>query len=192
MGQFSDIGGALALDFVNTRPMREGGPFERLATFDDVLRWCVQFHVLSPASARRLGGAKGERTIRTVHKLREALRAALEAQVKGRPRWRPLIVEINAALARSPRIGAVTMGAAELTFSFEPIAPQLDDIPALLAERIAEFVLSPDAHRARACAADDCVLWFLDSTRNRSRHWCRMETCGARAKARAYYRRKKG
>lgn len=45
------------------------------------------------------------------------------------------------------------------------------------------------AGRVRECAAPSCGALFLDTTRNRSRRWCSMEVCGARAKASAYYRR---
>lgn len=44
--------------------------------------------------------------------------------------------------------------------------------------------------RVRVCAADDCEAVYVDTSRNRSRRWCSMERCGARAKASAYYRRR--
>jgi len=43
--------------------------------------------------------------------------------------------------------------------------------------------------RVRECAAPACFVVYLDTSRNRSRRWCSMERCGARAKASAYYRR---
>jgi predicted RNA-binding Zn ribbon-like protein len=46
--------------------------------------------------------------------------------------------------------------------------------------------------RVRECAAEDCALVYLDESKNRSRRWCSMEVCGARAKAVAYYRRRRG
>lgn len=44
--------------------------------------------------------------------------------------------------------------------------------------------------RVRTCAAPECGALYLDTSRNRSRRWCSMEKCGARAKASAYYRRR--
>lgn len=44
-------------------------------------------------------------------------------------------------------------------------------------------------HRVKACRNDECRWVFLDSSRNRSRTWCAMSVCGARAKSRAYQRR---
>jgi len=46
--------------------------------------------------------------------------------------------------------------------------------------------------RVRVCAGDRCDLLYLDTSRNRSRRWCSMERCGARAKASAYYQRHRG
>jgi hypothetical protein len=43
--------------------------------------------------------------------------------------------------------------------------------------------------RVRECAGDRCDAVYLDTSRNRSRRWCSMERCGARAKASAYYQR---
>lgn len=43
--------------------------------------------------------------------------------------------------------------------------------------------------RVRECADDACPVLYLDTSRNRSRRWCSMDTCGARSKASAYYRR---
>lgn len=45
--------------------------------------------------------------------------------------------------------------------------------------------------RVRECAAPRCAVVYLDTSRNRSRRWCSMERCGARAKASTYYRRHK-
>jgi len=46
------------------------------------------------------------------------------------------------------------------------------------------------AERLRLCRADDCHWAFIDRSRNGSRVWCDMAACGARAKARAYRRRR--
>jgi predicted RNA-binding Zn ribbon-like protein len=43
--------------------------------------------------------------------------------------------------------------------------------------------------RVRECAGARCTTVFLDLSRNRSRRWCSMARCGARAKASAYYQR---
>jgi predicted RNA-binding Zn ribbon-like protein len=66
-----------------------------------------------------------------------------------------------------------------------PRAVPLDAIGAVLlaAVRLAD---EGDWARVKLCAAETCRWAFLDESRNRSRSWCSMETCGNRAKARSF------
>src|SRR5664280_2943804 len=41
----------------------------------------------------------------------------------------------------------------------------------------------------RECGAPDCEWLFLDQSRNGSRRWCDMKSCGNRQKARRHYQR---
>jgi predicted RNA-binding Zn ribbon-like protein len=60
---------------------------------------------------------------------------------------------------------------------------------AAVAEAAADLFVGPRAASIRRCEGAGCILWFLDLTRNHSRRWCSMETCGNRMKA-AQYRQK--
>lgn len=42
----------------------------------------------------------------------------------------------------------------------------------------------PDLERVRECAADDCSLVFVDTSRPGTRRWCSMQRCGNRHKVR--------
>jgi predicted RNA-binding Zn ribbon-like protein len=53
----------------------------------------------------------------------------------------------------------------------------------------ADLLASPDLARVRECDGEDCTWLFLDYSRNRSRRWCSMASCGNRAKARRHYQR---
>jgi predicted RNA-binding Zn ribbon-like protein len=54
----------------------------------------------------------------------------------------------------------------------------------------ADLVTSDQADRIRECAGENCSWLFLDSSRNRSRRWCSMASCGNRAKARRHNARR--
>jgi predicted RNA-binding Zn ribbon-like protein len=47
-----------------------------------------------------------------------------------------------------------------------------------------ELFSSTLADRIRICAADDCGLLYVDTSRPGTRRWCSMEWCGDRAKKR--------
>ena len=53
----------------------------------------------------------------------------------------------------------------------------------------ADLLTSPTLSALRVCAADACAWLFLDTSRNGSRRWCSMRTCGNRAKARRHHAR---
>src|SRR6185437_14794355 len=57
--------------------------------------------------------------------------------------------------------------------------------------RAAADLLVSDAERrkVRQCGAGDCEWLFLDTSKNRSRQWCSMQSCGNREKARRHYQR---
>ena len=55
----------------------------------------------------------------------------------------------------------------------------------LLAE-VAEAMTDGSWERVKLCGADDCRWAFVDTTKNGSRNWCSMRSCGNRAKVQAY------
>jgi predicted RNA-binding Zn ribbon-like protein len=46
-----------------------------------------------------------------------------------------------------------------------------------------------DLRRVRECGGEDCHWLFMDTSKNRSRQWCSMQSCGNRQKARRHYER---
>ena len=63
--------------------------------------------------------------------------------------------------------------------------------PAVMAAASLLELLKQAPDRIRRCQHPACVLWFYDTTRNGTRRWCSMATCGNRAKAHRHYDRAK-
>jgi predicted RNA-binding Zn ribbon-like protein len=59
-----------------------------------------------------------------------------------------------------------------------------------LALAAAELLVSGDLGLVRECRSATCRWLFLDKSKNHSRRWCDMKTCGNRVKARRYYRKR--
>ena len=51
-----------------------------------------------------------------------------------------------------------------------------------IAESGAYFLANLERHRLKKCVNPDCNLLFYDRSKNNSRRWCDMQTCGNRAK----------
>jgi predicted RNA-binding Zn ribbon-like protein len=58
-----------------------------------------------------------------------------------------------------------------------------------VARSAADLLTSSELAALRLCASDTCAWLFLDTSRNGSRRWCSMRTCGNRAKARRHHAR---
>ncbi|CAM5449453.1 hypothetical protein GCM10010329_34530 [Streptomyces spiroverticillatus] len=56
---------------------------------------------------------------------------------------------------------------------------------ATVARDAVELLTGPYSHRIRTCAAEDCHLVYVDTSRPGRRRWCSMEHCGNRHKVRA-------
>lgn len=189
---FLIIGGRPALDLLNTQPMGPDGLRERLLSMRHLARWAQQAGLVSAGTARKLAASEDQVALEEIRRLRETLRLGLQRYRDGKPSWRGLIAKVNAALKQAEGVETVDMSPPEeFRLSFKRPIKTPRDLTWLVAREIANFLESGDWRRSFPCEGTGCVLWFVDRTKNRSRHWCRMETCGARAKAKAYYHRKK-
>ncbi|MGH7728096.1 MAG: CGNR zinc finger domain-containing protein [Vulcanimicrobiaceae bacterium] len=190
---FRFVGENLALDFVNTRASEGGVVGEALPAFRDARAWFEAAGVLSPADARRLlrfdGSAQARAALAELHRFRAVLRAMLdELRARGRI-GAGYVRAINAALefcgCSRALVSAGTGYAVRVQYRFAK--PR--DLLMVPANAAAELIAGEDLSRVKRCGSECCDIYFLDTSRNRSRTWCEMSACGNRAKAAAYYRR---
>lgn len=193
---FSFIGGLLCVDFVNTEVVSRDGPLDRLAGVDDLLRWARAAGVVDDGALRRLPAGwptsrDAGRLLADAKALRAVLRAAVEALAADRPLPAEVVPAINHALAS----GASTLRLERRGSAYATVRDVLDPSPAALLAPIAEsaawLLEHGDRALVRRCENPACIRFFYDTTKNRRRRWCAMDGCGSRAKAAAYYRRRK-
>ena len=96
---------------------------------------------------------------------------------------------INAAIADSPPMFVLAPRADGIAFTI-PAGPFPDLLRPVLHSAL-HLLSSPDLARLRECAAERCGKLYLDHTKNASRRWCDMDTCGNRAKARRHQARRR-
>ncbi|GHF71441.1 putative RNA-binding Zn ribbon-like protein [Amycolatopsis bartoniae] len=61
---------------------------------------------------------------------------------------------------------------------------------ATLARSAIELVSGVDSALIRECGAEECTRLYVDRSARRSRRWCDMRSCGNRAKAQNFRRRR--
>jgi predicted RNA-binding Zn ribbon-like protein len=177
---------------VNTLSGRgTSAPRESLVSYAALLEWARGTGVIGPAAAadlaRRAAAHPGDadRALARARELRESLHALFSAVAEQKaPPAAALAVladHLGAGFARA----RLVLHDGTLRWAPGAVAA-LDDVTRELARAAASLVGSDSLSRVRACAAEDCRWWFIDDTRNHSRRWCDMKTCGNRAKLRRY------
>jgi predicted RNA-binding Zn ribbon-like protein len=176
--RFRFLGGRPCLDFVATVGERWRRNFERLREPGDLGRWLVEEGLL--ASAPPVAAAE----LQAARELREAIFRTARLAGQGTPE--PADVGVLNAWAARPALAPQLDGHGR-TLAWQGSAA---DALASLARDALDLVTGPYAHRVRQCAADDCALMFVDTSRPGRRRWCSMDRCGNRTKTATYRRRR--
>ena len=184
---FFFLGERLAVDLLNTVILPDGRVRDLLGSAGDVALWADAAGVL-PRGALRAASLGSEPA--GLRALREALRRGLMAWAAGVPPG-GLRLLLNRHLARDPEVTEVTASGRRVVTRRRPAGTPLGRLYGAVARSAAELLTNGDPHRLRKCANPTCRLMFYDVSKAGRRRWCSMQTCGARAKARAFYRRKR-
>jgi predicted RNA-binding Zn ribbon-like protein len=161
------IGEPLALDLLNTRWMSPDGPRDLLADVAGLRCW-LQTNEL----ADRCRADEGTRAA-----LVRAREAILQALKEGS------VDAVNEVLDHGRikrRLGA--SGPQE-----EADVPDAPWLPGWLAADDLLRLLAGSPQRIKQCDHPHCILWFYDTSKNGTRRWHSMTTCGNRAKAARHY-----
>lgn len=192
------IGGRLCLDFVNTigaRRISSSGQLtirdEKLTSYDDLVAWAHHAGALSVPQAgwalreAELRPHEAAKVLTDAMNLREALYRILKSIVgRAKPSERDLaILNEELEIARH----AERLEASDDGFLWDWKSDRaLDKVLWAVSLSAAELLTSDDLTRLRQCGGDDCGWIFLDTTRNRSRHWCDIRDCGNRDHVRRF------
>jgi predicted RNA-binding Zn ribbon-like protein len=194
--QFKLLGGHPALDFVNTvQDWTVSQTHDYLGEFADAIRFGEAAGLLTQADGSRLGGTSHLELTR-LRELRAVLKRIFQMRLSGQAPSNLDFRKLSAALAEAARATRLMVATRPRR---SPQVPVIREIAAenagdaLLRLRIVEaavaLLVSDAMLRVKSCPT--CGWLFLDVSKNRSRRWCSMDTCGAVAKARRYYRRLK-
>jgi predicted RNA-binding Zn ribbon-like protein len=191
---FLIVGNHLALDFLNTQPVRDGEAMELLPDFAALLRWFQTAGLLRPRDVAVLEqqwgqSAAARRTVEAIRRFREKLRKEVLEWEQGHVVRRSAIDEVNRLMTAYPMSTRLKTNGKALSAElyFKPQHPE--DLFAPLAHAAAMLLANADRGRVRKC--DQCVLHFVDTSKKGTRRWCSMQLCGNRLKVAAHAARRR-
>jgi predicted RNA-binding Zn ribbon-like protein len=194
--RFELVGGRTCLDFTNTVAWRpEGHAHERLGSYGDLLGWAHASGILDSAAVRRLRRAAraapeaAEAVLQDARALREAVYQVFSARSEQRDAEPGATTMLNRFLGQALGRLRLRVEGDGCSWTFIDEGDELDRMLWPVAWSAASLLTSDDLRLVRRCAADQCGWLFVDHSRNRSRRWCTMKSCGNSAKARRHYAR---
>jgi predicted RNA-binding Zn ribbon-like protein len=185
------------LDFLNTEVVEKNRVVDQITDYDGLIKWLHQARFLTEFQAAMVQQKwtetpAGEEIFFAAKDLRGLIREVAEKIVAGRKLPLPIMDEINRLLRRRKGYTQLMQDKnvfwlqRQIDLEEEPlnlIIPIVESLCRLLAEG--------DPSRLRRCENPDCIHYFYDISKNRTRRWCSMRLCGNRIKAAAHYRRRK-
>jgi len=187
----------LCIDFANTRYWRGSEPVESVHDFSEMVRGCDTNAMLGREAAERAlqwseeHGRDAAAIFDDAIALRETIYRICFALADGKtPEPRDVAV-INAALDRAPERRVLAHREKTFGWRIDRAAFSAAGLFAPVLWSAGDLIVSPEVGRLRHCLNDQCGWLFMDDSKNGSRRWCSMRSCGNRAKAQRHYLRSK-
>jgi predicted RNA-binding Zn ribbon-like protein len=187
--------GEVCLDYANTKEWHaSANPIEHLNSFDDFVSWGEQASLISAEAARHLRQQAHEKPDKTAAafedalNLREAIYSVFSRRYAGKSVPGNDLNLLNSVIRQAMSHLQLIPREGKMIWDWMPGSNGMDIILWSVARSAAELLTSEKADRVRECEDDrGCGYLFIDQSKNHSRRWCSMESCGNRAKARRHY-----
>jgi predicted RNA-binding Zn ribbon-like protein len=191
--------GMLPLDFANTAEWHASSqPLEKLKSYSHLVAWSRAAGLLTEREAQHLLADsedhpdKASAALTKAIELRETIYRIFSAVANGKEADTTDLEKLCAAHTEASTRTQIVPTPNGFEWDWVAGKESLDRMLWPIARAAATLLTSEDLDRLGQCADDRGCGWlFLDTSRNRSRRWCSMESCGNRAKARRHYRRQK-
>ena len=187
------VGGSLCLDFANTVNSRADMEHDYLMQYSDLVGWADKIGILSPTQTSQL------------QKMAEQNAEEAQVALDEARRMREILYRVFSRIADSTEPPKKDMELLLTTYGESISHGQLikkdhrytttwkpdESLKAILwpiVHSAGELLVSDDLEHVKECPG--CGWLFLDTSKNQSRRWCSMNTCGARDKMRRYHKRK--
>jgi len=195
---FDLTGGLLCLDYANTLDNRtDVHPQELLNSYNDLVLWSQQADVLTEQEAQQIlekaeqHSSETTRVLKRAVEVREAIFRIFKAVAEDESPEDEDLVTLSALVAEAQKHAQIVPNTNGFHWDWTGKRSELDCMLWPVVRSAADFLTSDDLDTVRVCASDSCNWLFIDTSKNHSRRWCNMKSCGNREKARRFYVRKK-
>jgi predicted RNA-binding Zn ribbon-like protein len=191
--------GKLCLEFANTSDWHASDqPVETLHSYNDLLAWAIRIGIQSEQSAQGLKQQAAKHPVLASQiyawaiELREAIYRIFVAISEQATPADSDIALLNEALPNAYSRPELTSTSIGFDLRWRGDESGFDSILWPVLRSAARLLTDGEPDRIGQCADDrGCGYLFYDTSRNRSRRWCDMNSCGNRAKSQRHYARRR-
>ncbi|NJD60508.1 MAG: hypothetical protein C3F13_13190 [Anaerolineales bacterium] len=191
--------GNICLDFANTSNWHASEhPQESLHSFSDLVSFARAANLLTAEAADQLSRLAIENPSVTqpayeaAIQLREAIYHIFSNRYAGMPLADKDLGILNSVVKDAMAHRTLVQAGERLQWQWNAGGDDTRLITWTVGLAAADLLTSETVQRVRECEDDrGCGYLFVDMSKNHSRRWCSMESCGNRAKARRHYTRSK-
>jgi predicted RNA-binding Zn ribbon-like protein len=191
--------GNICLDFANTNNWHASEhPQESLDTYADMVSFARAAGLFSAQAADQLSRISMENpevtqpAYQAAIQLREAIYHIFSNRYAGTPLSDEDLSILNTVVKEAMAHRSLVSVGDGLQWQWNMDGADTRLISWTVALAAADLLTSEAVQRVRECEDDrGCGYLFIDMSKNHSRRWCSMESCGNRAKARRHYSKSK-
>jgi predicted RNA-binding Zn ribbon-like protein len=172
-------------------------PFETLHHYADLLRFTLASGAIDPRRAHTLLAwairhpKRSARALERAKVTRETIAVLVKAVAAGSPPSPAALRRLEEDARDAWKGRSLVPAPSGASWQWAEGDPD-PEIPRWAAALDAARLLTLEGRPPiRECEGSLCGWFFLDESRNKRRRWCSMESCGNRAKARRFYRKKR-
>lgn len=181
-----------ALDFVNTVEYRNTEKkIEWITSYTDSLCWAEKVSILTMAQVSILSEktdlSKASGLLDKIYEYREILYNILSAVIKSGSNLQEAKREFNLLYKSVCREIEISEDSAGFLWRYPEVEKEPLGFLQPVIQEAADLLVSGNLGRLKKCSDPECGWLYYDTSKNNSRRWCCMKTCGNRAKVNKFY-----
>lgn len=186
------VGGSPALDFLNTVHSRVADCCQDYLTdYATFLKWNQMADLVCDSDAKGLAATNPRaqaKAFAEALELREAMYRIFHAAVAGKHLPEDDLEHLNQVVKDTARWRQILPVKKTCTVGWDFEDPRADALLGPVAWEAIALLTGDRMQRVKECPGPDggCGWLFVDESKNRSRQWCSMKTCGNHAKVKRF------
>ena len=187
MDNFLFVGEHVVTDFANTKLKPSGKLIDLLQTPEDVKRWFQEANLLFNTEELLLDSNFFKELI----EYRDLLKDSFLNYLDNNKNLDGLVKRTNEILKTNQVLLQLSHTQGEYKQTFVPYKKDSNIFLITIAIEVSQLLNSKQFQYLKRCHNHECILLFIDTSKNHSRRWCSMEMCGNRSKVNNFNKRNK-